>query len=122
MSVATSDLVLSQVSPLDEEQVCPGQDVTYKCTLHGHFNLFWFERVPGESSVAVGATQNAHTNFTVGHFLVQIISRTFGSSPSIVSTATLQEAQFSHNNIIIECHTISMTGNANDTITVSVLG
>ena len=121
MSVA-SDLVLSQVSPLDEEQVCPGQDVTYKCTLHGHFNLFWLEREPGESSVAVGGTQDAPTNFTVGHFLVQIISRTFGSNSSIVSTATLQEAQFSHNNIIIECHTTSMTGNANDAITVSVLG
>lgn len=114
-------MFLSRVSPLDEGDVCPGQEVTYNCTLLGQFNLVWTEIEPGKQAVGKG-TKDATQNFTVGHFWVQIIHRTYGSAKSIVSTATLQEAEFSHNGIVIQCSTPSMVEYMYANNTVSVVG
>lgn len=87
--------------------MCPGHNVTYKCTAQA-YNVAWRENTPG-GGVSFHSTEDVLKNETivVGHFRIQVISRSFNQQPTIVSTATLQHTSFSHNNLSISCRRVN---------------
>ena len=98
--------------------VCPGLDLEYSCNSTVSFNVLW--RQIGVDEIISDSTLNVQ-NFTLGNFMIQIVSRTFAPN-SIVSTATLKNALFSHANVSIECLALNVNLIMSDSVVVLVSG
>ena len=100
--------------------MCPGQDLGYNCTLTVSANVLWVYF--GEDGIALmhlnTIDKSENSNISFGTFTIRILQRTFiHPNFSIVSTATLNSALLSHNNINIAC--INPVANASATILIS---
>ena len=100
--------------------MCPGQDLGYNCTLTVSANVLWVYF--GEDGIALmhlnTIDKSENLNISFGTFTIRILQRTFiHPNFSIVSTATLNSALLSHNNINIAC--INAVANASATILIS---
>ena len=114
-------VILTQVTPALNSAVCPGQDLVYSCNSTVSANVLWIER--GDSSVFFSqATTTSEQEFTLGLFMIQVVHQILIDPVSIVSTATLTSALFSHNNTQIECFSLVVDPVLNDSAFVSVSG
>ena len=120
-SPSTVLVTLTQVTPPSlSGAVCPGKNLVYLCNSTASFNVRWRSET-GVDEIDIQSTSNL--NFTdVGDFMVQVVNRTYNPN-SIVSTATLENANFSNNNITIECLALQVDHpNLNDSAVVLVSG
>ena len=114
--VAANSLTLSAV----KGATCPGGEMVYNCTVSSSttaFELRWREAMTTTPLVQyVYDLPQFLTDKTLGDFTttVSIILPNY----TLISTATLRGAQFSHNNFVLECYTLQPFITSNKTIVI----
>ena len=102
--------------------VCPGQELVYSCNSTVSIQVLWREKKIGtdlvfSETIHIGITQIIILQF----FMIQFVNQ--ATNPfSIVSTATLKNALFSHNNSQIECFSTMVSPVLSDSAIVLVSG
>ena len=104
-------VTLTQVTPASGAAVCPGQDLVYSCNSTVSTNVVWSVTRGNDGSVYSQATNAMNhpegSSFTLDHFIIQVVQRTF-QVKFILSTATLENTLFYHNNTKIDCFSVNV--------------
>ena len=84
--------------------VCPGRDIVYLCNSTISFNVQWSLQIGvNETNSLTTLNHDVGINKTFqGSIIVQVLNRTFGPN-SILSTITLENANFYQNKITVSC-------------------
>ena len=116
--------MLTQVTPASGA-VCPGQDLVYSCNSTVSTNVVW-SVTRGNDGVVFSQATNAvdhppGSSFTLDHFIIQVVQRTF-QVKFILSTATLENTLFYHNNTKIDCFSVNVNPALYDNAIVLISG
>ena len=116
--------MLTQVTPASGA-VCPGQDLVYSCNSTVSTNVVW-SVTRGNDGVVFSQATNAvdhpaGSSFTLDHFIIQVVQRTF-QVIFILSTATLENTLFYHNNTKIDCFSVNVNPALYDNAIVLISG
>ena len=117
-------MTLTQVTPASGA-VCPGQDLVYSCNSTVSTNVVWSVTRGNDGSVFSQATNAMDhppgSSFTLDHFIIQVVQRTF-QVKFILSTATLENTLFYHNNTKIDCFSVNVNPALYDNAIVLISG
>ena len=99
-------VMLTQVTPASGA-VCPGQDLVYSCNSTVSTDVLWRVTRGSVSSRATNAVNHPPgSSFTLNHFIIQVVQRIFPLK-TILTTATLENTLFYHNNTKIDCFSVN---------------
>ena len=94
-------MVLTQTTPLSGVGVCPGQELIFSCNSSISNDVIWTLQTIEDGNFSGSAV--GFNNSIIWNFRIKIVERVIIFPFSIVSTATLKNVLFSHNNTKIKC-------------------
>ena len=94
-------MVLTQTAPLGGAGVCPGQELIFSCNSSISNDVIWTLQTIEDGNFSGSAV--GFNDSIIWNLRIKIVERVIIFPFSIVSTATLKNALFSHNNTKIKC-------------------
>ena len=117
-------VVLTQTTPLSGVGVCPGQELIFSCNSSISNDVIWTLQTIEDGNFSGSAV--GFNNSIIWNFRITIVERVITFPFSIVSTTTLKNALFSHNNTKIKCtsldtNSISISSESRSVLTLGEL-
>ena len=100
-------VVLTQTTPLSGVGVCPGQELIFSCNSSISNDVIWTLQTIEDGNFSGSAV--GFNDSIIWNFRIKIVERVTIFPFSIVSTATLKNVLFSHNNTKIKCTSLDTT-------------